>query len=114
MRWIRCAALTSVALISTACVYAPNFVHRYDRDCQIMVRQAELELATVNRLNSCDADRCVVSVLEAGLVSVGSAVISGSIVLVSNTAFWIEKQRDCQPLNKGVPEQDLSEALPKT
>ncbi|MDO6746578.1 hypothetical protein [Gilvimarinus sp. 1_MG-2023] len=94
VKWI-IGSLALVALL-TGCIYVPKVVHKYDSECQIMVRQAELEVSTVNHLLRCEGERCAGALVSAGLVSTGSAIISGSIVLVSNTVYWFEKNIDCR------------------
>lgn len=49
------------------------------------------------RPNCANAD-CAGVLLVGGVVSAASAVISGSIVLVGNTVYWLEKRGRCVAL----------------
>ena len=53
-----------------------------------------LEAALVNVTANCQNEECIVALL---VPSVASAVVSGSIVIVGNVVYWLEKQGKCLP-----------------
>jgi hypothetical protein len=89
-------ASLAAALLLQGCVL-PRTVATYDPDCQVVVKKMVLDVAQVNLMSSgCTSARCTEQLVIAGVVLATSAVVSGSIVLVGNVVYWMEKQRDCQ------------------
>lgn len=91
----KCLLPALTGILVSGCIYVPKTVHRYDEACQILIREAELDRSSVGQISRCEDEGCIGAVLQAGFVSAGSAIISGSIVLVSNVAYWIEKEANC-------------------
>jgi hypothetical protein len=90
-------ALTGLALLASGCVFYPKTVESYDPVCEIRTRQMVLKSEVVDGLCSASSHQdaaaaCLVAVLS---VTAGSAVISGSIVAVGNTVYWLEKRGKC-------------------
>lgn len=87
--------LASTLLIS--CVFVPQVVTHYDAACQIEARQMVLaaEPLALIPLNGCSDEVCLSLLAGQVLLVPVSAVVSGSIVLVGNTVFWLQKQGDC-------------------
>ncbi len=89
--------LTLVALL-TACVVVPRTDSVYDHDCQMQRRQMTLEVQQIGAFGGCSNDGCVALLVGAGVVAAASAVVSGSIAVVGNVVYWIERQGQCRPL----------------
>jgi hypothetical protein len=90
-------ALAGLALLASGCVFYPKTVESYDPVCEIRTRQMVLKSEVVDGLCSASSHQdaaaaCLVAVLS---VTAGSAVISGSIVAVGNTVYWLEKRGKC-------------------
>jgi hypothetical protein len=92
------AALSAgtLAALLQACVYVPRTTEVYDSDCRIASKQMVLEPVQIAAIAGCSNDGCVALLLAAGATAVASAVISGSIVVVGNVAYWFEKQGRCK------------------
>lgn len=90
-----CAAALAAALLS-GCVLVPVTVERYDPGCQVAARTMELQPVQIASIQHCVNEGCAVLLAAAGATAAASAVISGSIVIVGNVAFWLEKQGRCQ------------------
>ena len=78
------------------CVFYPERVAYYDEDCGVRSHRLRLEAEVIGNLNDCDGEKaqaCLVVI--AGIASV-SAVVSGSIVIVGNTIYWLERQGACR------------------
>ena len=89
--------LAGVALLASGCVFYPKTVESYDPVCEIRTRQMVLKSEVVDGLCSASSHQdaaaaCLVAVVG---VTAGSAVISGSIVAVGNTVYWLEKRGKC-------------------
>jgi hypothetical protein len=54
-----------------------------------------LEEKRISELQKCSDSGCVAVLAGAGVVSAASAVISGSIAVVGNVAYWVERERNC-------------------
>lgn len=106
--------LTAITL--SGCVFVPRVSTSYNEDCRIVEKQLDLHMKELElpRLDcSGSGNGCgYVGIVYAG-VAVGSAVVSGSIVLVGNTVYWLEEQGKCDwpvvekikqfPRSVGVP-----------
>ncbi len=85
-----------LTLILAGCVYTPKKVSIYDEKCEIVVNHMELEKKQILSLSKCEDESCYSSILGAGLTSAGSVIISGTIVVSANVAYWFEKQAQCK------------------
>ncbi len=84
----------------------PQKVAYYDDGCEIVAEKLVLtteQNAFLHDVNDCSNEACVTeitgAVSGAALVVPVSAVVSGSIVVVGNTAYWLQKQGDCVQKN---------------
>jgi hypothetical protein len=90
----RLLLLLPMVLLS-GCVLVPRTVHRYDPDCKTVVRTMELEPVQFASIGGCSNQGCVALVAVAGVTAAASALVSGSIVVVGNTVYWLERQGQC-------------------
>lgn len=88
-------AIGLLTLQLQACVFVPTTTTRYDQDCQILTRHMTMEPVQIAQLSSCTNTQCTDFMVVAGLTAAASAVISGSIVIVGNVVYWMEKQGRC-------------------
>lgn len=95
LRLSRTAAALLLALAGAGCIVVPQTREVYDADCRVLTRQVTLEVAVVGGLHSCAGDACLAMLVSAGVVTAASAVVSGSIALVGNVAYWFERQGRC-------------------
>jgi hypothetical protein len=94
---MRHLVLAFLAAACTGCIVYPKEVSVYDRDCGVRSKKLTLEAGLV--LSDCHAntaDQAEVCLLVIAGSAVVSTVISGSIVVVGNTIYWLEKQGRCQ------------------
>ncbi len=70
----------------------------YDAGCQMQRRQMTLEVHQVGAFGGCSNDGCTALLVAAGVVAAASAVVSGSIAVVGNMVYWIERQGQCRPV----------------
>jgi hypothetical protein len=95
----------------------PKTVISYDHKCQITQRHVELEVRQVNVVATCGNNaECAGQLAFYGLVATSSAVVSGSVAVIGNVVYWLEKQGQCvrgqdQPAPAVVPSPQPS---PKT
>lgn len=96
-RWRPDAALCILLpLLLQACVLVPRTTEVYDADCQVMSRQMNLAPVQIASIQGCSNSGCAVLLAAAGATAAASAVVSGSIVIVGNAVYWLEKQGRCQ------------------
>ena len=93
----RTFALALVPLLA-ACVMVPVTVAVYDPDCRTVARQMTLEPVQIAAIQGCSNHGCAVLLVAAGATAAASLVVSGSIAIVGNVAFWLEKQGRCTRL----------------
>lgn len=85
--------------ILQACVFVPITTEVYDPGCRVVSKTVELQPVQVATLGSCRNNECAALLAFAGATAAASAVISGSIVVVGNVAYWFEKQGRCRREN---------------
>jgi hypothetical protein len=78
-----------------ACIYLPHTTTVYDEECKIERRHMKLRAEQIGTLGSCSGRDCAYILVAFGAVAAASAVVSGSIVIVGNVAYWAEKQGKC-------------------
>jgi hypothetical protein len=91
-------ALTASVLVA-GCVSTAREVEYYDADCEIQSRKMVLDVQRLGNLNCTQSRECLATTL---VIGAGSTIISGSIVLVGNTVYWLERVGKCaaRPLNR--------------
>jgi hypothetical protein len=88
-------AAAASALLLQACIVVPQTREYYDTGCQMMSKEIVLEAAVIGRFQGCAGEACAVMLATMGAVTAASAVVSGSIALVGNVAYWVERQGRC-------------------
>lgn len=86
-----------LALLLAACVVVPRTESVYDAQCQLQRRQMVLDVHQVAAFGGCANEGCVALLVAAGVVTAASAVVSGSIAVVGNMAYWLERRGQCNP-----------------
>ena len=93
---LRAAATTVLAsTLACACVVVPVTTADYDPGCQIVTHHMELQAVQVAEINHCNNQSCGVIVIAALGVTAASAIVSGSIVVIGNMAYWAERRIGC-------------------
>jgi hypothetical protein len=87
--------LLSFPLLLCSCVIVPRTTEIYNSDCKFIAKQSELKPVYVAALGGCKDEQCAGLLVFAGAVTAASAVISGSIVVIENIVYWLEKQKQC-------------------
>jgi hypothetical protein len=83
-----------------ACVYLPSTVEFYDPECQIVAKHMTLQEVQVAAIGGCQNQSCVAMILAVGATTAASVIVSGSIVIVGNIAYWLERQSTCRRANE--------------
>ncbi len=93
---IRLAAILGLSFAISSCVVYPEVTRYYDEDCKIEARQLELKSEQLTNAD-CSGGGAFSGACWAALLGVGAAstIVSGSIVVVGNTVFWLEKKGKC-------------------
>jgi hypothetical protein len=91
------AAAFGLSLFLSGCFYYPRTVQYYDPGCEIQARRMELKSKVIDATCSGGSSHegaaaCLAFYLS---MTAGSAVVSGSIVVVGNTVYWFEKRGRC-------------------
>ncbi len=88
----------ALAVLLGGCVFVPQTLTEYDPQCRLRVKRMELKVAAPRGFmpaSGCQGEACAAVLVTAGVVTAGSLAISGSIVVVGNVAYWVEKQGRC-------------------
>ena len=95
----RVSVLLGATLICAAlhgCVYLPSIVEVYDPECQVVAKHMTLQEVQVSAIVGCQNQSCVAMILAVGATTAASVIVSGSIVVVGNIAYWLERQATCR------------------
>ena len=84
--------LALAALAVSGCVVVPVTVEGFDPDCRVVTHHMELQPVQVNAIGHCGDGACAALVLGVGAAA---AIVSGSIVVVGNIAYWAEHRASC-------------------
>lgn len=89
------ASIGLAAALLSACIVVPQTQTVYDPQCQVMTRQITLETTVIGGFTRCAGDGCAALLATMGFVTAASVVVSGSIAVVGNAVYWIERQGQC-------------------
>ena len=84
-----------MALSLAGCIVLPQTETVYDPECQMHTRQVTLQAAYIGGFQRCAGDGCVAMLAAAGFVTAASVVVSGSIAILGNVVYWMERQGRC-------------------
>jgi hypothetical protein len=110
MRILKTFSPISLAFVLSACVVVP-VVDKYEdtsSTCKTYTRSMSLKARDLNVV--CDDKGCLGGVL---VLTAGSALVSGSIVLAGNTVHWLEYQGTCSDGYLNVTKQLFIESINK-
>ncbi len=81
-----------------ACAFYPTTTNNNQgsSDCDLYFKQLTLDVASSKIQCHGGGNSAAACIVVAGVVAGGTAVVSGSIVLVGNTLHWLEKQGKCE------------------
>jgi len=93
---LRTAVTAALAgTLACACVIVPVTTAGYDPDCRLVTHHMELQAVQLAEINRCSGQGCE-AVLIAGLsLTAASAIVSGSIAVIGNIAYWAERRAGC-------------------
>ena len=95
MRLRTAATVLAASLLASACIVVPRTETGYDPDCRITTHRVVLDTVQIGRINNCSYKQdCYEIVIGLG-VTAASAVVSGSIAIVGNIAYWAEQRSGC-------------------
>ena len=105
MQLTRIIPVVGAGLLATGCVVVPVNRESYDDDCKLVTHHMELSTVQVQGVYGCDHNTNVLGPLcvlgAVGLATV-STVVSGSVVVVGNVAYWTERKAACIAPSLGI------------
>ena len=100
MNFFKKLSIFSLAtILLSGCIFYPKTRHRQE-DVACNLSTKSMYLSSNDDLleavpTNCSGDQCELILGTVAAISLGSAVISGSIVVIGNAIYWIEKQGKC-------------------
>lgn len=86
-----------VCALVSGCVVVPQTTATYDPECRVVEKRISLAAQEVAAIGICrNNSECAGLLAFYGVAAAASAVVSGSVALVGNVAYWLEKQGQCQ------------------
>jgi hypothetical protein len=95
-RLLRLGAAIAAVLLQ-ACVFTPRTVNFDDPNCQGTRKEMVLDSRVVEVYKTCTDGPCRADALMGVIGSAATFAVSGSIYVVGNVAYWIERQVNCKP-----------------
>jgi hypothetical protein len=89
-------ALILIIAFLQACMYVPRTTQVYDQECQVLANHMVLREVQVAAIHQCANQGCIALVVGASAVTAASVLISGTIVIAGNIAYWFERRAQCQ------------------
>ncbi len=86
---------TLAGALASGCVIVPVTTEEYDPDCQVVTHHMQLQAVQVAEINHCSNQSCGAVVIAGLGVTAASAIVSGSIVVIGNMAYWAERRASC-------------------
>ena len=86
---------TVLATQASACVVVPVTSADYDAGCQLVTHHMTLQTVQLAEINHCANQGCEMMVIAAVGVTAASAIVSGSIAVIGNIAYWAERRAGC-------------------
>lgn len=99
----RLATALACALLA-GCIVVPRTAEVYDPACRSYVRQMVLETTVIGGMGACHNEGCAVMLASLGIISAATAVVSGSVALVGNVVYWVERQGQCPAPPEAPPQ----------
>jgi hypothetical protein len=93
------ACALGLSLLLAGCVVVPRTIESYDPHCRMVAKRMTLDAMQVAALGGCSNEGCAVLLAAAGVTAAASAIVSGSIAVVGNVVYWLERQGRCDPLD---------------
>lgn len=97
---------TGLGVILSGCIVVARSADVYDPACKTTVKQVVLETEVVGAVAPCRNDGCLVLLASMGIISAASAVVAGSVAIVGNIAYWVERGGQC-PADAPAPSSPL-------
>jgi hypothetical protein len=104
------AAAVALSLLLAGCVVVPHTVASYDPHCRMVAKRMTLDAWQVASLGGCSNEGCVVLLAAAGVTAAASAVVSGSIAVIGNAVYWLERQGRCAPQDSSARASPAADA----
>lgn len=98
-----------------ACVVVPKKVASYDKTCKVALQKITLDVQKTESDTQwrCTNNDCAwdipAEIAEAVFTTATSAVVAGSIALVGNTVYWLEREGECPYNNPDDPHNNPDE-----
>jgi hypothetical protein len=97
-----------IIFLVQSCIVLPKTVPEEDHDCLLVTKSMTIDFKTSPEMideavdemvqalaSDCHEPECLLVLAPIVAISVGSLVVSGSIVVTGNTIHWMEKQGRC-------------------
>jgi hypothetical protein len=95
-RFVTRSGMAALCLLLSACVLVPRTQEAWDPECHTIARSMTLQPMQIASFGGCYNEGCAALLVVAGATTAVSAVVSGSIAVVGNAVYWLEKQGRCQ------------------
>lgn len=95
--------LLVLALALPGCVAVPRTVEVYDPGCRVMVKRVVLDEAQVGSIAGCANQGCVALIVGASVVTAVTYLVSGTIMVIGNVAYEVERRAQCRSDDAVVP-----------
>ncbi len=93
---LRTAVTAALAgTLASACMIVPVTIADYDPGCRLVTHHMELQAVQLAEINHCSGQGCEAVVIAGLSLTAASAIVSGSIAIIGNIAYWAERRAGC-------------------
>ena len=93
---LRTAVTAALACtLASACMIVPVTIADYDPGCRLVTHHMELQAVQLAEINHCSGQGCEAVVIAGLSLTAASAIVSGSIAIIGNIAYWAERRAGC-------------------
>lgn len=86
-----------VCALASGCMVVPHTTATADPDCAVVRKRVHLSVQEVEALGICRSSaECAGLLAFYGFAAAASLVVSGSMAVVGNVAYWLEAQAQCR------------------
>lgn len=89
-------ALVVTAAFLEGCVFLPVTATEYDSRCELTRRHMMLRPHQLDALIGRQNEGCGALLVLAGAFTAASVVVSGSVAVVGDTAYWLQDEGQCR------------------
>ena len=84
-----------IIMLLSSCIVLPRQEMVFNQDCGYLVKKMTLTSEYIDIVDSCHSEDCIALLIIGGVIGTTSLLISGSITIIANVIYWMERKAEC-------------------